>query len=246
MTSKNDYREFNLEHAKAGAPVIQKDGVMVEIIKFNAKNDRPLVIIKSLVDEDIVSQRRLDGKSYSEVSQESDLVMAPLGYIDGKPVFTGDRIISPGGGEYKAPSDLYDFHGFEWPKPRVKYPKSALTAESMLYIHLKTKSDASPDNALKLAADIGIQLAIERGDVLLPPAKEKAPEMPINATAAYVPANVMSMLAKFLNGGGYSDNELKMLISFGLVFFNIDCRHVLTDIGVQCSFKMHKSTNSHK
>lgn len=85
-----DTRPFNIEHARAGAPFCTAGGEKVEIFKWDRKH--LLCIIGEIQNDCLnVCGWTADGGNKS-MTYDRTLVMTPLGYIDGKPVFVGDEI----------------------------------------------------------------------------------------------------------------------------------------------------------
>lgn len=69
-------KPFNLEAAKAGAPVQTRCGEKARIICFDRKRDFPIVAL--IGDGEFVECRAVDGACYSDGRENSrDLVMAP-------------------------------------------------------------------------------------------------------------------------------------------------------------------------
>ena len=90
MTTPIHTRPFCLADAKAGAPYCCRDGSAVQVFKWDCRGRAVLAGIVSAWDGDH-SALWSDGGDEVDFT-EYDLVMLPLGYIDGKPVFVGDRL----------------------------------------------------------------------------------------------------------------------------------------------------------
>lgn len=75
-----------------------------------------------------------DGMVRSEPAEHPrDVVMLPLGMVEGKPFFVGDRIVGNTGESFIAePSDMGGTHKtWKWPKPAQNWPKSSMTADQL-------------------------------------------------------------------------------------------------------------------
>ena len=68
-------KDFNLELAKAGHPVITRDGREVKIIYFNKGGGYPLI---GIVDDDEIKTFTNEGKFRESVNSDSDLFMATV------------------------------------------------------------------------------------------------------------------------------------------------------------------------
>lgn len=110
-----DHKPFNLDHAKAGAPVVTRAGLPVRICCFDVKATHfillSLVTTKENLEEPLTSDRH-GCELNSTYPGQDDLLMAPLGYVDGKPVFWGDSIQYKLGGEDTVWLDMYAGHSF--------------------------------------------------------------------------------------------------------------------------------------
>lgn len=86
-------KPFNLEHAKAGAPVQLQKGTPVRILCFDRAYQGQLPIIALANDGNVgeyIIERTSDGRYRGYNNPDYDLVMAPLAVVEGKPVFVGD------------------------------------------------------------------------------------------------------------------------------------------------------------
>ena len=110
---------FNLEHAKAGAPVQLEDGTEACIIKFDARNPvLPLVVLVGAQDQPMLATNL----GYID-ALDHHLAMAPMGYCEGKPVHVGDILVTPNGmlANIFPYDDRRDWAGYTWPR---KYPET--------------------------------------------------------------------------------------------------------------------------
>jgi hypothetical protein len=87
-------KEFNVEHAKAGAPYAQRNGLAARIGIWDAIGSYPLAGVRAGIDGmEGSSSWTAKGKfSLGYAAYQFDLVMTPLGYCEGKPVFVGDEL----------------------------------------------------------------------------------------------------------------------------------------------------------
>ena len=74
-------KPFDLEKAKAGAPVCTRNGLKVEILKFDVKNsDYPIAAIITLENGTEIIESYTNKGEYSICAEEDtkDLIMAPI------------------------------------------------------------------------------------------------------------------------------------------------------------------------
>lgn len=88
-------KPFNLEHAKAGAPVQLRRGEPARILCFDRASVSgvlfPIIaLVKDINVGEYIIERTSDGKHRGCSKRDYDLVMAPLAVVEGKPVFVGD------------------------------------------------------------------------------------------------------------------------------------------------------------
>jgi hypothetical protein len=181
MEKKQDTRPFNLEHARAGAPIACANGEKVEILKWDRKHD--LCIIGLGRDDTAIRQWRADGSYLDPHSKAFTLVMTPLGHIDGKPVFTGDEIelkcmakpdewkrvkAEPGwAGTWNDDGSLA-----RWPAPAKQYPQCQMDYLDLTQAALQTNSTptmltgsqalAIANAALRHAVDVGQVIPLDQ------------------------------------------------------------------------------------
>lgn len=168
---------FNLEHAKAGAPYCCRDGHAAHILKWDRNvSDYPLlgVIRKS---DDPRTWTETGSVSYSEkhTSQyDSDLVMLPLGFIDGKPVFVGDKITSPDcKGNTTAHHNMNFGEGSTWTWP-VPAPVYATFNGSVDMLAIEYNKDNNFVLSLTRVANAALRHAIDAGQVVPASVHDKA------------------------------------------------------------------------
>lgn len=120
-----DTKPFNLDHAKAGAPYACRDGREATVLKWESRREGcPLLGVFDVRD----LPGLWTGDGLNSGNRDLDLVMIPLGYIDGKPVFVDDEVEFAGNVVKVVPGD----HGFQscrWPAPAKQYPVTNCTPE---------------------------------------------------------------------------------------------------------------------
>lgn len=160
-------RPFNLEHARAGAPYATRGGLDATILKWDGRNaDFPLVGTYGKHDEP--NNWRSDGRhSTRDSGHENDLVMTPLGFIEGKPFFCGDMIVSTIGTQFKAePRDKDgDIATWSWPKPARVYPETRMPGHELHDVYVKN-NDPTVDQSMVAVANAALRHAIDAGQVV--------------------------------------------------------------------------------
>lgn len=136
MSKPEFMKPFNIEHAKTGSPYCCRNGEEATILKFGIRDkDYPLVGIRG--SEDVLETWRLDGHSLYDTPHKHDLVMVPLGFIDGKPVFVGDEYLGHADCKCIAGAHLKsDFSGCKWPPAAPKWPQTTMTDGALEVAHL--------------------------------------------------------------------------------------------------------------
>lgn len=72
------YEPFDIEKAKAGAKVMMRNGIGVEILKFDGRGDYPLIGYCKRENEDVPDNWCENGSCYTTgVESDEDLVMCP-------------------------------------------------------------------------------------------------------------------------------------------------------------------------
>lgn len=159
-------KSFNLEHAKAGAPVCVNGGA-VELLTLTRNDPRPIVVMHPSGD---IETFHLDGTGQPRSGVA--LQMAPLCMLHGKPVFVGDALELLGHGMWEpftARASLRDMpeNRYRWPVPKNDWPKSTMTDEEMFGCSNNTKSFR---HCMRSACNAAIAHACETGQVI--PAKD--------------------------------------------------------------------------
>lgn len=127
MTTPQHTRPFNLEHARAGAPFSGQYGEAVRILLWDRKHPtHPILAIEEHGEQEAIAFRADGIATHDNIALSSRLVMIPLGFIDGKPVFVGDSIIVDGTSKWEAKPSDREFTGCTWPAHAVKYPETRL------------------------------------------------------------------------------------------------------------------------
>lgn len=134
-------RPFSLEHAKAGAPIGTCSGKAVYFVVHIAEAQAHSRVIVRYPDGEI-GARHEDGRHFSDAQCPGDLVMTPLGHVDGKPVFVGDELVDPSGTTFTpGPRDGGHLAGCRWPAPAKQYPVTALTFNELHAAYARGRSD---------------------------------------------------------------------------------------------------------
>lgn len=127
-------RPFNAEHARAGAPYATRGGLDATILKWDGRSkESPLIGVYG--PNDASNDWGFDGFSHAvgHTKNDYDLVMTPLGMIDGKPVFVGDTIKSTDCMPTPAAVGMNFGNGstWRWPAPAPVYPETKMTDEEL-------------------------------------------------------------------------------------------------------------------
>ena len=126
-----DYKDFNVKHAQGGAPYCQDDGFPARIGIWDGKSDYPLSGFRTFnINEDEKGTSwNIKGATFGS-STNAILIMLPLGYCDGKPVFVGDELIwcdQPNGRNIKIDANSpRDFSDCKWPRTAPVMPETLL------------------------------------------------------------------------------------------------------------------------
>lgn len=133
MSKPEFSKPFCLEHAKAAAPYCCRDGRIAQVLKWDRNvSDYPLMGVVGKSD-DPRTWTATGSATYGSHGAEydCDLVMLPLGFIDGKPVFVGDEYLGIADSPAKAqPMHAgMPFTGCKWPAPAPAYPTTQMRLE---------------------------------------------------------------------------------------------------------------------
>lgn len=109
------YKAFNLDDAKNGAPFKTRDSQTVTVIEWDGKNaDWPILAYYGASNKVGQWNARGDCLNCTPSISPVVLVMVPLGFIGGDPVYTGD-LIKNAGVTIHADPKMRDFSAYHWP-----------------------------------------------------------------------------------------------------------------------------------
>lgn len=177
-------RPFNKEHAMAGAPFCCANGRKItRTVLWDNPGRSPILACVGYFNEPFFW--RDTGSRLGYCTDPLDLVMLPLGFIDGKPVFWSDEIEHKDG--TLVAGHVGEFHGMEnyrWPSKKSKFfaewphPKSDITAKcveketfeaSGVGLVVTAGDSMMTDAMCQIIGSVAIRRAIEKGQVVLPP-----------------------------------------------------------------------------
>lgn len=129
-------RPYNHEHAQKGAPIGLRNGGEVKILHVTPEK---LIGMERQFGADHVwgaCEWGLDGRYIQDdgnTVERWDIVMLPLGLIDGRPMFVGDDMRDRWGNKITAYVGMGDdpAHWF-WPSDEQKYPQTSLSDAELL------------------------------------------------------------------------------------------------------------------
>lgn len=130
--NKEDVKPFDLDLAKAGHPVCQKNLDAAEIIGFGGFLNGMIGFVCYerypavwLSNGDCVSTDKA-------LREETSLVLAPLGYCQDKPVFFGDVLVWEGGNITIDEKSLgHTFDDCTWPRKEPVMPKTSISRDQL-------------------------------------------------------------------------------------------------------------------
>jgi hypothetical protein len=158
-------KPFNLEHAKAGAPYACISGSTAVILKWDAVNEKfPLIGYVTEYNSDYIESWGADGIADFASAQGRDLVMTPLGHIDGKPVFVGDKVVNQHGVECSVVAHDRGFSDCRWPAPAKQYPVTKISAFDLHVEYVKALGGVDEGHAA--VANAALRHAIDNGQVV--------------------------------------------------------------------------------
>lgn len=176
MTTKPEFtKPFNIEHAKAGAPYGCRDGRDAQVLKWDRNvSDFPLLGVIGKSDDPrtwVSTGASVYGAHGDEY--DCDLVMMPLGLVDGKPVFVGDELeqrMTAGWVPEVAQPRWATFPAswtseFRWPAPAPVYPTFDGSVDML---SIEYNNDMNYRNSLVRVANFALRHAIDAGQVVLP------------------------------------------------------------------------------
>lgn len=122
-------KEFNADHAKAGAPYCCRNGVEATIVKFDCRHPNFVLVGVRGQSDECTSWTNKGGFYGNNDPCGHDLAMLPLGMIDGKPVFVGDELLDDQGHAFfvkPTPAEWLHTTGCAWPAPAKVYPATQI------------------------------------------------------------------------------------------------------------------------
>lgn len=198
MSKPEFTRPFNVEHAEDGAPIGMKCDQPAKFLAFvEDANPACCVIILEPTRNNIISTRHKSGQTNENHGRQEnpyDLVMLPLGMIDGKPVFVGDELTDPTGAAFSpGPRDSGHLAGCRWPAPARAYPETTLSPDHLRAAY--NQDMGGPANAALLrTANAALRHAIDTGQVF---SKEHVNSV-VESTAEAVKAELSGRKARDL------------------------------------------------
>lgn len=124
MTTPKDSRPFDLVAAKAGHPIVTRDGRVARFIAHvpDAIASNRLIMLIPFEKGGCTYSYHENGfwRGIENNNDCVDLFLAPLGYCEGRAVFHGDKLFDAMGEEFIAPlNDSYmaKYERCSWPKP---------------------------------------------------------------------------------------------------------------------------------
>lgn len=167
MSTPKFSKEFNVEHAKAGAPYCCRNGEEAAILKWDGRRENePLIGARSDCDSPTtwgIDGAYLPGRSVCN----EDLVMLPLGMIDGKPVFVGDKYLGYADTECVAgPGMSSDWSGCKWPAPAKVYPLTQMDSGELHAAYGPKDEPSWHSGAARSLANAALRHAIDAGQII--------------------------------------------------------------------------------
>lgn len=166
-------KPFDLDAARAGATFGCRDGRPAEILKWDGRRPgEPLIGFQG--DSDIPASWTVDGAYEAGCEGDIDLVMLPLGLIDGKPVFVGEAFLWHDGTPNVATAEMAggDWGRCAWPAPEKVYPASTMRHDDMFSIYAADlhgrgyTSTGAETHGLAAVANAALRQAIDAGQVI--------------------------------------------------------------------------------
>jgi len=173
MNIPENMREFDLALAQAKHPICTRAGREAKFIAYVPENE-PLYQVVVAIDGQVFP---LDSKGHYTERENTcyDLFLAPLGYCEGKPVFTNDRLLDDQGHEFTVSvsnPDWLHLTGCKWPSkaPVIETKLSYGELETHYY---KFAVDEAPEDkftwsstAARNLANKAVEHSIAGGDVI--------------------------------------------------------------------------------
>lgn len=172
MKASENCRPYNHEHAQAGAPIGLRNGCDVKIHHVVPEFDKLIGMFYGVDGTVHAGEWNLKGAYYDfGHGGRLDIIMPPVGYCEGKPVFVGDTLIDPKWWQTENQSFIvqatningYEFDRCKWPKPKTKNPETRMTLHEMYAVWQAPVEDLAP--SLRELMNASIAHAIQDGDV---------------------------------------------------------------------------------
>ncbi len=165
-------KAFNYEQAKSGAPISTAFGTKVKVLTFERQGLKGA--LSPILIEDVTGATLVysadgcpTGKDcWAQHQSIWRLVMRPIGYCEGLPVYVDDTLISPDDISWTAgcSADRVEFLEMlaesHWPQ---KYPKSLMTFDEL---NANAGTAATWEPRARKLADAAIEHAIRSGQVV--------------------------------------------------------------------------------
>lgn len=157
-------KPFNLEHARAGAPIGKSGGGTARFVTYAEEADPSCCVVVIEDHFNLIGARRKSGRvnETGATDNPNDLVMLPLGLIDGKPVFVGDELHDRWSNTVHAYVGMgLDPCHWAWPAPPRVFPVTLMAAAEL---------DAAwvGADALRRVANAALRHAIDAGQLIEP------------------------------------------------------------------------------
>lgn len=176
MTTKQVFfKPFDLAHAQAGAPIGKASGGTARFVAYAEEADPSCCVVVIEDRFNLIGTRRKSGRvnEAGAIDNPNDLVMLPLGLIDGKPVFVGDEFLGHADTPCVAgPLLSSDFSGCRWPAPARMYPVTAVPHSALFDVYAKAlrelgyKNISAESTGLTAVANAALRHAIGIGQVV--------------------------------------------------------------------------------
>jgi hypothetical protein len=167
MQALKETRPFCLDHAKAGAPYACRNAQEATILKWDVRGKFSL--IGHFGPHDMACEWTDAGGH--PTSYLFDLVMTPLGYIDGKPAFVGDEVIANAGplkGERTKVRPTWikaDWDKFAWPTTEKQYPATWMTGAELCALWNQVPPGGT-GGKIAFIINAGLRHAVDSGQVV--------------------------------------------------------------------------------
>lgn len=163
MTTPKDTRPFDLAAAKAGHPLVTRNGLEVKFIAHVPEASDSCRIV-TMIQKSIYSFHENGSWRKSENCDSNDLFLAPLGYCEGLPVWLGDKLVNKHGGwVHEVTIKSSGFEDFSWPKPAhvIETRMKKVDLERLYY-----RQQGHSDLGFLAIANTAIARSIADGDVI--------------------------------------------------------------------------------